>query len=324
MSRYTVGIDLGGTKIYSILLDENQEIISRMKAKTPRNPDFETVSAKLQEVASQAVENGGASWDEVEGIGIAVPSPVDQATGRIIHAPNLGWRDLPARTLLEERFQRRVALDNDVNCGLFAEAEVGSAQGADTVVGFFIGTGAGGGVTINGRLQTGTKGIGGELGHMIIKHGGRKCGCGHRGCLEAYCSKTAFGRRFEKLIVERGRPSMLTDLMGGKNFKMLKSSVLAKAYRNQDSVVCEVLDEGAYMLGLATANLTAILGPDCFVYGGGVMEALGEELLPGIRAGIRENLFGLEESDLRLELSSLADDAVALGAALLIPASLGD
>jgi len=315
--KLTVGIDLGGTKILAIVLDEKGAIKARAKSDTPVDLGMEGIGKRMHELADEALHGLEAGWESVQAVGIAVPSAVDQATGVVLHAPALGWKNLPARKVLDGIFKRAVALDNDVNCGVLAEALRGAGKDCRCVVGYFVGTGTGGGIVIDGRLHRGVRGCAGEFGHETIRYKGRRCGCGKRGCLEAYCSKTAFGKRLDRLLNRRGMKSCIAELMDGGDFSSLKSKVLAKAYRREDPVVCAVVDQGVRMLGVAVANMMALLAPDCVVLGGGVMEAFGVELLPKVRASALKELFGLKPDDLNLKLSVFGDDAVALGAALL-------
>lgn len=314
----TLGIDLGGTKILAVIVDSAGAIVARAKADTPQGKSLEEIAERLRTVAAEALKSASVDWKNIKDVGIAVPSSVDPATGVVLHSPALGWKNLPAREVIQKVFGRPVVLDNDVNCGVLAEALLGAGKGCACVGGYFVGTGTGGGVVINGKLHRGKRGAAGEFGHEIVRANGRKCGCGHRGCLEAYCSKTAFARRFDKLIIHGGQKSLLPELAGSSDFtRNLKSRAIAKAYRKGDAVVCTVVNKGAIMLGIAVANLMATLAPDCIVLGGGIMEAMGDELLPKVRASAEEHLFGLGKDDLNLVLSKLADDAVPLGASLL-------
>lgn len=317
MSNLTLGIDLGGTKILALVIDESGEVLARGKAKTKIDLGVEGIGQQMRKTAEKALGKAEATWDAVRDVGVAVPTSVDPETGDVLHAPALGWRNQPARAIFEHIFERPIFLENDVNAGTLAECRAGVAKGAKTAVGYFLGTGLGGGVVIDGKVRHGKRGVAGELGHEIIRHNGKRCGCGHRGCVEAYASKTAFCREFRRLILDKGKKSLLTQLAPNRKFKTIKSSILAEAYRQEDPVVCRVLNKGAWMLGVATANLYAILAPDCVVYGGGVMEALGPELMPFIQRGMETHLFGITPEDTNLRLSALGDDAVPLGAAFL-------
>ena len=319
MGDLTIGIDLGGTNIVAAATDANAKILEREKVKTEPGESLAATAEKMREAASQVLETIEKGWDDVLNVGIAIPSAIDPATGDLLHAPNLGWQDEPALATLETVFGCRVFLQNDVNCGVLAEYRLGAARGASTVAGFLVGTGLGGGLIINGRVYPCRRGCAGELGHQIVKVKGAKCGCGNRGCLEAYSSKTGFGRRFRKQIEKKGKSSMLTELVGN-NLSNVKSKHLKTAYLADDSVVTKTLNRGARMLGVGAANMMTILAPDCIVFGGGVIEALGEALLPYIREGMEAHLFGVKPEDVSLRISELGDDAVPLGAALVAQA----
>jgi len=311
----TIGIDLGGTKILAIAVDSDHRVIANSKGSTPVAAGVAGICSRMKELADETVAKTGVSWDRIHQVGIAVPTSIDPATGDALHAPALGWRNQPVKPAVEEIFGRPVVLENDVNCGTLAEAKTGAAKSQRIVVGYFVGTGLGGGIVINGKLHTGLKGAGAELGHEVVRANGRRCGCGKKGCIEAYCSKTAFCRQFEKLLPKQ--PSLLSKL-GHLDFSSgIKSKVLKKAYRAEDEVVCSVLNKGMEMLGIACANMMSVIGPDCIVIGGGVIEALGKELMPVIEKSTKEHLFAFAPEDVNLKLSRLGDNAVPLGAAIL-------
>ncbi len=319
MQKVNIGIDLGGTKILAVATDRNGVVLGRAKGKTDISGGISGIAEQMRERAGRALENAQLSWADVEAVGMAVPTSVDPRTGEALHAPNLGWKNEPVLPLFRKVFACQVFLENDVNCGTLAEARIGIAAGLPSVAGFFVGTGLGGGLILDGRLRRGERGSAGEFGHQIVRTNGRRCGCGHRGCLEAYCSKAGFSRYLDKQINGRGRKSILTGMLGN-DFSALKSSVLGKAYRAGDAVVREALDKGAFALGAGVANVVNICAPDCVVLGGGVIEALGSELLPIIRKSLDAHLFALSPKDVRLEISKLGDDAVPLGAAILAQA----
>lgn len=316
-SSLALGIDLGGTNIMAVVVDSRNKILARAKADTPIATGVNAICLCMKSMADQALAGAKRDWADIASVGVAIPAPVDPKTGDALHAPALGWRNQPVRPTLEKVFGRPVALENDVNCGTLALTRVGVARGCRCVVGYFLGTGLGGGIVIDGHLHTGNRGAAAELGHEIVRHHGRRCGCGRRGCVEAYASKTAFCRRFDKLIRRQGRKSLLKELTDNDFRHGIKSGVLRQAYLAGDPVTREVLHEGMKMLGVACANLMAILGPDCIVLGGGVIEALGKELFPVVVKAARKNLFAYAPEDLDMRLSMLSDDAVPVGAALI-------
>ena len=311
----TLGIDLGGTKILALAVAPDGEVLARAKKKTAAGGSLEEIAAQLRDAADAALGKTDAAWSDVRAVGIAVPGAVHPDSGIVLHAPALGWKMAPAKEVFSSVFGMETVIENDVNAGVLAEYTLGAARGADTVVGYFVGTGLGGGVIIDGVLRRGRTGVAGELGHEIVRYNGRRCGCGHRGCIEAYCSKTAFCKQFRKRILKKKEKSILPEIVRDPTFRNIRSSELRKAFEQGDAVTRAVLKKGARMLGVASANLCAIVAPECIVYGGGVMEALGEALMDWIREGFEEHLFGISPDDVRLEISRLGDYAVPLGAA---------
>ena len=314
---YALGIDLGGTKIYAVITDPEHNVIARAKRSTnPGSSPEETVS-DMFEAAQEVLLEAGLNPEEINAIGAAVPSPVDPETGECLHAVNLGWKNVSLKELLKEKFGRPVILGNDADMGLLAEFYCGAAKGFRSAAGYFIGTGLGGGIIIDGKLLSGKKGLSGELGHTVVKVGGRRCNCGNRGCLEAYCSKVAFVKALKKAVFKRGESTLLPEDKFNEKSRNIKSKYLARAYENEDPAVRKVIDKGLRMLGASAASICAAVAPECIVIGGGVAESLGENLLPPFMASFQKHLFGIEPEDVVIRLSVLGDDAVAVGATLL-------
>ena len=314
---YALGIDLGGTKIYAVVTDPEHNVIAKAKRSTNSEATPEETVSDMFEAALEAVQNANLELDDISCIGAAVPSPVDPETGECLHAANLGWKNVSIKELLYNKFNRPVVLGNDANLGLLGEHHCGAAKGFRSSVGYFIGTGLGGGIIIDGKLLQGKKGLAGELGHCTIKAGGRRCACGNRGCLEAYCSKVAFVKALRKAVFKRGESTLLPEDKFNEKNRNIKSKFLARAYENEDPVVRKVIDKGLRTLGAAAASICSTVAPECIVIGGGVAEALGTSLLPPFEASFRNHLFGIKPEDVVIRLSQLGDDAVAVGATLL-------
>ncbi len=313
--KLNVGIDLGGTKMLVVVLDPDMKVLSRRKTKVKKGVSPLDTAIAMKNLCEEALSKCSSKWSDVGNIGLSIPSSVNPETGEAFHAPALGWKNVPIKSIISEVFGRDTVIENDVNCGVLAECAVGSARNFKNVIGYFVGTGLGGGIIIDGKLFKGTRGLAGELGHEKIVCEGRKCGCGKRGCVEAYCSKAAFARRLEK-VAESKKVSVQLKKYFGNDFSSLKSSQLREAWDDGNKVVREIIIEGFSMLGLASANLVAIMDPECIVYGGGVVEALGDAVMKPIRDAFEENLFGIKASDVYLCLSALGDDAVPMGAAI--------
>ena len=193
---------------------------------------------------------------------------VDAEAGRVIFAPNLGWKDVPLQKELEERLNLPVFLENDCNLGVMGVHAHELKGKPRHLVGVFVGTGIGGGLVLEGELYTGPHHAAGEVGHMILQAGGPKCACGNEGCLEALASRTAI---FRKLLaaVKAGQKTVLTEACG-EELKDLRSGDLRRAIRRGDKFVEQLVEEAAYYLGLAVANLINLLNPEVVALGGGL------------------------------------------------------
>ena len=305
--RPVLAVDLGGTKILACVVDARGRVLSRYKVKTAGPGGALGVVRRVVEAGQGAVREAGLALGGLAGIGVAVPGGVDAEGGVVVRAVNLGWRNLPVRRLLSRAFGRPVFVENDANAGLFGEAAFGAlkGRGGGTLTGFFVGTGVGGGVMIGRRLLRGASGSAGELGHMVVMHGGPRCSCGRRGCLEALAGRRSIERRLDK---EGVRPP------GGGRFTGKK---LRKALRSGRRGVRRELEDAAEALGVGIANLLAILNPDGLVLGGGVMEAVGDFIFPRALRAARRASFGNAFRDCLIVRSKLGDDAVVLGAAAL-------
>ena len=313
----SLGIDLGGTKIFAIVTDSSHKLLAEAKTVTDNGADPAKVAEQILKTGEEALANLGLKIKDASHIGIAVPSSVDPATGDCHYAPNLGWRKFSMKSLFKRLFGREVYIGNDGNLGILGEYHCGAAQGFKSAVGYFVGTGLGGGIIINGKLLIGNCGLAGELGHVVIKYGGRHCGCGNRGCIEAYCSKVAFVKEIKKEVFENGRKCSLVSEKFDWSAKNIKSRFLAKAYNEPDTVVRKVVDKGFKMLGASAASICSTVAPDCIILGGGVVETMGHDVLPVFKKSFEKHLFGFDPSKIEVRLASLGDSAVAVGATIL-------
>jgi glucokinase len=210
-----------------------------------------------------------------------------------------------------------VFADNDVNLGTLGEFEMGAARGARDTVGIFVGTGVGGGLVVNGQLHRGFRYAGAELGHMIVVPNGPLCSCGRRGCLEAVASRTAIEREVRTGLAA-GLPTIIGELIAQSKRDRLTSGVIAKAVRAGDPLILDVMKNVQFYLGLLTANLVNLLDPEVVVFGGGVVEALGDEFLAPIRSIARPN-FKMQHDAGRVRIvpAKLGDHAAVLGAVIM-------
>jgi glucokinase len=328
-TTYTVGIDLGGTKILAAVVGSDGQIgaegqiLAQAKQKTRPKEGPDAVIQRIADTARKAALRAGVDWTAIRGVGIGAPGPIDPEAGMVYNPPNLpDWDAVALGPRLSEALGVPVYLENDVNLGTLGEYAQGAGRGTRDMVGIFVGTGVGGGLILDGKLRSGFRHAAGELGHMVILAGGPVCGCGRRGCLEALASRTAIERDI-RLGLEAGRESLIPKLT--RNGKLrLTSGILAKAYRRGDPLVTEVLARAQWYLGLHTASIVNLIDPEIVVFGGGLVEALDEELLASIRVTALEHYIQRVDADkVRIVPAELGDHAVSIGAAVLVGQRIG-
>ena len=315
-SDYLVGLDLGGTKILAGVFTNSLQCIGVAKLSTKAQRGVEAVIPRIERCIRDAVDEADLSMKQVVGVGIGAPGAVDFESGTVIFAPNMeGWKDVPLKKVLEKQLDVPVFVENDANIGVLG-VHVAELKGKPrTVVGIFVGTGIGGGLIVNGELYNGFNHTAGEIGHMVIEVNGPKCGCGNRGCLEALASRTAIFRRIEAAVKD-GQETVLTDLVG-KDLTDMRSGDLRKAIRRGDKFVAKVIEEAAEFAGIGVANLINILNPEIVVVGGGVIEALQDEMMPTLVKTAKEHVMPGTMSGIEIKASKLGDNAGITGAAVL-------
>ncbi len=275
---YALGIDLGGTKMLAAVVDiMTGEVISSARKRTRAEKGQDFVSQRVIDLSTQALAD--ARLPEGEGIvavGVGAAGQIDRKAGIVEDAPNLGVKNMPLGALLSNQFGKPSAVGNDVEVAALGEYLYGSGQGYHTFVCLFVGTGIGSGIVQDGHLYTGLTGTAGEAGHMTIQAGGRICGCGSLGCLEAYASRTAITKAIMAEI-HHGRRSVLTDeaeLQMKEGETIIRSGLLANAIARNDELVIEVVTEAADYLGYGLASIMNFYNPECIILGGGVIEAI--------------------------------------------------
>lgn len=310
MDRY-IGLDIGGTKILGVLYDEQGSELKRVKKKTKAISGLETVTNQIYRVVDELID---AMEGVLKGIGAGSPGIIVNES-IIAFSPNIPFSNFDLGQQMKNRYQVPFVLGNDVNVAMYGEWKASGSDSVDNVLGIFVGTGIGGALIIDKQLYVGQGGAG-EIGHMLVNPGGVICGCGSHGCLEAYASKTGI----QKAVIagiRKGRYTILQEYLK-RDGSVIKSSSLKSAYHNGDALAIDVVEQAAYYLGLATANLVNIFHPDLIIFGGGVMEALGNELVPMIiKEANRHAMIGLMD-EVSFRLSQLGDDAGVYGAYQLI------
>ena len=312
---YNICLDIGGTKVLGAIFDENEKVVYRLKKKTKSGGDSsENIEQVIISVVEEMIAESGIKKNKIHAIAAGAPGVINQDKGIVLFSPNLPWRDYDIQTPIEKRFGVPFHIGNDVNVGVLGEYKYGAVKGYKNIVGFFVGTGMGGGLILNGKLFTGNEFKAAEYGHMVLDPEGPLCNCGQRGCLEAFSSKQGMSA-YIRQQVSRGRKSMMADALDGAAFK---SKALKKALEAGDTVSIEAVDRACHWLAVATGNMINTISPDAVVYGGGVIEAVGDLFLEKIIAEVDRYCMPSIRSTVILKKAALGDDSVLYGALSMI------
>ncbi|HEX3607247.1 MAG TPA: ROK family protein [Candidatus Dormibacteraeota bacterium] len=312
MSEALAGVDVGGTKIQVVITSGEMEVLGQSRGPTPPAGGPAAVVEALCSLLDQARREAGA--DGLAAVGVGAPGTIDKATGVVAHSPNLaGWIDpYPLGAELRRRTGAPVSVDNDVHAAMLGELRLGAARGLGDVLGVWFGTGVGGALVLGGELRSGPRGASGEIGHVCVKDGGRRCGCGRRGCLEAYAGRASMERRARKLVAE-GRRTDLFRIMEQRGLDHLTSGVLSRALTAGDDLAQDLIDEAVVAAGCGIASVVNVLDVEAVIVGGGLGSRLGEPFVSRVAAAMQPHLFVTPAVSVRL--TALGDLGGALGAA---------
>ncbi len=315
-SDHIVGVDLGGTKILTGVFKNSLELVSTAKLSTKSQRGVSKVIERVARCVQDAVDEADLSMKNITGVGIGAPGAVDFENGTVIFAPNMeGWRNIALKKDLEKLLGVPVFVENDCNIAALGVHVTELKSKPRSMIGIFVGTGIGGGLILDGKLYSGFNHTAGEIGHMVLEVGGPKCGCGNKGCFEALASRTAIFSRIKEGIKD-GQKTILTDMLGD-DLADLRSGDLRKAIRKGDKFVDKVIDEAAEYIGIATANLINVYNPEVVVLGGGVIEALEDEMMSVIVETAQDYAMPGTMKDVEIVASKLGDSAGITGAAVL-------
>lgn len=320
MAQNYVVVDVGGTKILAAAMAENGTVVARHKVKTDRK-NKAGLLAQLDSSISTVIANAGWKPESLAGIALGVPGVVDSSRGHVVLTPNAPLTDTPLGSWCADKFRVPVVVGNDVNLGMAGEIWRGAAQSASSSFGIFVGTGIGGGLFIDGKLIEGFRGLGGEIGHLMIPLGADEiAGMLTRKhlFLEDLCSRTAIENQLRHAIVKEKRKSILTDIVTDKKLERIRSGALKEALKKGDPLVTDVLRRSSYLLGLATASVLHVVDPEVIVFGGGVIEACGKWMLPWIEKTAHKVAMPGTGKPLHIVQSQLGDDAILVGGLWLL------
>ena len=312
---YNICLDVGGTKVLGAIFNEKDEIIYRLKKRSKSGGEGAAdVEKVIVDVVEEMIAESGIDRSKLNAIASCAPGVIDQDTGVVLFTPNLPWRNYDLAGAMRKKFGVPFYVGNDVNLGVLGEYKFGAARGYKNVVGFFVGTGMGGGLILNGSLYTGHQFKAAEYGHMILDPEGPLCNCGQRGCLEAFSSKqgmTAYIRQ----QVARGRETMMAEAVQEGVFRSKK---LKKALAAGDAVAVEAVDRACHYLAIATGNMINTFSPDLVLYGGGVIEAVGEIFLEKVLKEVDRYCMTAIRPTVDIKIAELGDDSILYGDLALI------
>jgi glucokinase len=304
-----VGVDLGGTAIKAGICDERGNLLQTCEGPTGNEKGPDAVLENIAQYVRKLVSDSPYEWEQVEGIGAGIAAFLDISQGFIKMSPNLGWRNVPIKKILEEKLGKTVKIDNDANVAALGEAWSGAGKGIPLLVCYTLGTGVGGGIIINHQILQGCNGLGGELGHMMIVPDieAIDCGCGRKGCLETVSSATGIVR-MARDAVDRGEHTSLA----------LISPITAKdvfdAAKSGDEVALRIIDRAALYLGKSMALLSVVINPQRYILGGGLSKA-GDILFDAVRKYYDQFAQDTAKEGVDIVPAILGNDAGVVGAA---------
>jgi glucokinase len=318
MATMRGGIDLGGTKIQTVVVDDEHRVCGQARHPTPQQGGPQAIAEGMAGALSEAAKAAGVSPGDLRGVGVGSPGAVDRVTGTVSEARNLpGWEGAFALgPALADALRTTVTVDNDVRVGVQAEVSLGAGRDYDSMIGVWWGTGVGGAIFLQREVWTGQDAAG-EIGHTCIQHlGGRRCPCGRRGCVEAYAGRDAM----EAQARTRHRDGEKTDLfhlMRKHDKDRLTSGIWKRALDHDDTLAGSLIDEAVDALGAGVASAINLLDLQAVIIGGGVGSKLGDPYVKRIERAMEPHLF-VEDRRPAVVLAELGDLGGAIGASLLV------
>ena len=314
MKKFSIGIDLGGTKILIALVNkETGEVVHHVKKKTKKDKGPQNIIRKMVSGIEELLEESKFHIEDIDSIGVGAAGQVDRKNGIIIGAPNLDCYDLNIREHLTSHFNLPVYLGNDVEIAAMGEMKFGAAKGCDDFVCVFVGTGVGSSIVKDGKIIHGATGTAGEIGHMIVDLNGRQCACGAHGCLEAYASRSAIEKRIEGAL-RKGRHSAILDYI--ETGKSISSSMIQKSIEREDELVIQCVNEAAEYLSGGLASIINFINPKLIILGGGLIEAVDYFYKTTIKKA-RAKCLPVPATKIEFKKAQLGDYSGVIGAAFL-------
>lgn len=314
--KLLLGVDLGGTKMLVGLFNFKGDLLGTKKIKVDPSKGKKNFLEGFQETVENLFDDEGESLKNLQAVGMGCPGVIDHKKGLVVVSPNIHFlKNFPFVETVKKMLGVPAVIENDVNTGLYGEMVFGAARGFRQVIGAFLGTGVGGALIFDGRLYRGATGAAGEIGHMIINAEGPLCGCGQRGCLEAYVGRVSIAAEAAIAAQRQNAPALFKEV--GTEISKIKSGVLEASINKGDRAIEQLIRQRSFLLGRHMAGLVNLLSPELIVLGGGVVEALGKFILPEVKNGIREFAMKPIAKKVKVVSAQLGDYAIIKGAAQL-------
>ncbi len=310
--KYWIGFDLGGTKMLAAALDMKFHVVASKRKKTRGDQTVITLE-RIESLIRKMLEEHELDPTRMAGIGIGCPGPVEWQTGVVRVAVNLGWKDVPVGKYLSDKFGCPVAVLNDVDAGVYGEYRFGAGRGSRTALGIFPGTGIGGGCVYDGQILRGKNLTCMEIGHVMITSSPRQGATAMTGTLEAEASRLAIAAEIAKLAYRGEAPSVLRG--AGTDLAKLRSKAISEAIKAGESAVQKVIENAAQLIGYAVANMVHLIGPDCIILGGGLVEAMPELFLREVKKTADKSVLPCYADTYTVKCAELGDNAGIMGAA---------
>jgi len=308
-------IDIGGTKVLGALF-AGSKIISKVKKKTKVYMDSISVIDKVVSIIDEILSSNDIKISDIAAISSGYAGVIDEDKGKILQSPNIPIKNMDIKGFIESRFKVPFFIANDVNMGILGEWKYGAGKDYKHLVGVFVGTGIGGGLIIDNKLYSGSRYGAGEIGHIILNTEGPLCGCGQRGCFEAYAGKVAILKTIKSQI-DRGRKTIFKELLDG-NYNELKSKYIKKALEKDDELAKEIIDRTVYYLAAGIGSVLNIFNPEALILGGGVIEALDNYIMKDLIHRLQRFTMPTILDGTDIKKAMLGDDSIIYGARALI------
>lgn len=313
MKKYSIGVDLGGTKVLACVIEKlTGKVLFEVKKKTKKEKGNKKISKTLLKALSELFLESKISKEEISSIGIGVAGQVDRALGVLINGVNLECENLEIKKMVQENFGIKTYIGNDVEVATLGELEFGAGRGFKDICCVFVGTGIGSTIVKDGKIHFGASGSAGEIGHIIVDLNGRACACGANGCLEAYASRSAIESRILGAI-KKGRKSIITDLTGTGS---ISSKHIKQSLNAHDEIVEQYVKEAIEYLSGGLATVMNFYNPELIILGGGLIDSIDEFYLKSIKTA-RAKALPLPSAKTIFKKAELGDYSGVVGASIL-------